>query len=132
DKNNPREIIFIHRGQTRGDATPLWKSLNQVTHNSPERRTTTAQASGLGLLHRALPAVDVTLARTTHRQGGGRHLAGDHRTGGGGGTVADGDWRHQRVVGADEGIHADDGAVLVGAVVVAGDGTGADVAQRTD
>ena len=43
------------------------------------------------------------------------------------GAVADLDRRHQRGIGADEGALADIGTVLGDAVVIAGDGAGADI-----
>ena len=46
--------------------------------------------------------------------------------------LADRDRRHQRAVGADEGAGADHRLVLAEAVVVAGDGAGADIGARAD
>src|SRR5690606_39683572 len=89
--------------------------------------------SGLGPgLFRALPAFDVALRAATHRQGLRRHVLGAGGAGAGGGARAQVQRRHQRAVGADEHVLAHHRAVLVGAVVVAGDGAGADVGARTD
>src|ERR1019366_1122074 len=47
-------------------------------------------------------------------------------------AIADADGCDQNGVTADEGVGADDGAVLVHAIVVAGDGAGADVGALAD
>ena len=74
----------------------------------------------------------LALLAALHRQGPGRHVAGDHRPGSGGGVVADLHRGHQHGVRPDEHPVADDGAVLLPPVVVAGDGAGADVAVLPD
>ena len=61
-----------------------------------------------------------------------RHVFGDDGAGAGGGLAADADGRDEHGVAANEGAVFDDGLVLVLAVVVAGDGTGADVHVRAD
>ena len=59
-------------------------------------------------------------------------IRGDGRAGADGGAVADAQRRHQLTVGADERARADKRAVLVRAVVVAGDDAGADVGGVAD
>src|SRR5690606_28253925 len=86
----------------------------------------------LRLLHRALPALDALLAPACDRELAFGGVAGDHRTGADGGVAADLHRRHQRGVRADEGVVADHRGRLVGTVVVAGDGAGADVDAAAD
>jgi hypothetical protein len=62
----------------------------------------------------------------------GRRVLGQRGAGAERGAAADGDRRHQLRIGADEDVVLDHRAVLVGAVVVAGDGAGADVDVPAD
>src|SRR4029077_10149045 len=73
------------------------------------------------------PARLLHLLATGNGEGIGRHVPGDHAAGGNEGARADGDRRTERAVGADEGPGTDDGLVLAEAVVVAGNGAGADI-----
>src|ERR1700694_1238497 len=61
-----------------------------------------------------------------------RYVADHDRPGTGDRAVADRDRRDQRIVRPDEDVGADLGAVLLHAVVVAGDRAGAVVGARTD
>src|SRR3954451_4151080 len=72
-------------------------------------------------------ALDVALALPGHPQRPRRDVVDDDRPRGGPGVVADLDWSHER--GVDATVHpvADPRAVLAEAVVVGGDGAGADV-----
>src|SRR5207244_12379637 len=79
------------------------------------------------LLARAGPARLGDLALLGDGELARRHVARDGRARADGRALSDGDRRHQLHVGADLHIVLDHGAVLVGAVVVAGDGAGADV-----
>ncbi len=72
------------------------------------------------------------LARARERQCIHRHVAGNHRAGTDIGAVADLDRRNQRRIGTDECILADRRAVLGAAVVIAGDGAGADIGIGAD
>src|SRR4249919_1729003 len=76
------------------------------------------------------PAFLNGLSATSKSKRIGRHVSGDHRARTDISAVADGHRRNQRRIGADEGALADIGAVLGPAVVVAGDGAGADVGAR--
>src|SRR5690606_25152001 len=78
----------------------------------------------------ALPAVDGGLAPTRDGEFVGRGVFRDHAAGADGRALADLHRGHQRTVGADEGTVADGGGGFVHAVVVAGDGAGADVHLR--
>src|ERR1700722_15526420 len=73
---------------------------------------------------------DLPAAR--QRQGVGRYVFRDHRAGSDIGALADFDRRDQRRVRTDEGILADRRAMLVAAVVIAGDGAGADIGVGAD
>src|SRR5258708_5804052 len=73
------------------------------------------------------PFGDLALLRALDRQRVRRNIVGDHRAGGGVGTVPDRDWCDQGAVGAYEGVVADQGAPLLDPVVVGGDGAGANV-----
>src|SRR5687768_8258469 len=73
------------------------------------------------------PGFLVCLAGAPDRERISRHVFGHHRAGGGVGALSHLHRRHQRGVRADEGPRADARQVLVPAVVVAGDGAGADV-----
>ncbi len=66
------------------------------------------------------------------RQRIGGDVLGDDAAGTDIGALADLDRRHQRGVGADKGACPDLGPMLVEAVIVAGDGAGADVSARAD
>ena len=74
------------------------------------------------------PALHVGLAAPFDGQGPGGHVLGDGAAGGGVGAVPHRHRRHQVGVAADEAVIPDGGAVLVLAVVVAGDGAAAEVA----
>src|SRR3990167_1439942 len=91
-----------------------------------------ARAGGPSLLVRHLLAAGTDpLAhpgRVAEGLGATGHVPGDHRAGAHVGAVAQGKRRDQDAVAADEHALADGGAVLARAVVVAGDGAGADVA----
>ena len=78
------------------------------------------------------PAFLDGLRRPLERQRIRRHVLGDDRARADIGAVADLDRRDQRRVRADERALADVGAVLGRAVVVAGDGAGADIGARAD
>ena len=83
-------------------------------------------------LLRALPARNVALARTGYSQVTRFYGLGDGRAGCGGRAGLDFHRRHQRVVRTDEHVFTHHGLELVGAIVVAGDGAGADIGARTD
>src|SRR5476651_2668868 len=78
------------------------------------------------------PTFLVCLLGSRNRQRVGRNVVGHHRTGPDIGTVADLDRRYQRRIGADKSAGADIGVMLGDAVVIAGDGAGADIGARTD
>src|SRR5215831_2493833 len=83
-----------------------------------------------GLLPRAeflRPAGDLLLLAARDRKRVLFRRFGDHRAGADIGSIADFHRRHERRIGADESASADVGEVFVEAVVVAGDGAGADV-----
>ena len=77
----------------------------------------------------AQPALTTWRARPRASAPGG-HVLGDGAARADVGALAHRDRRHQRGVAADEGAGLDAGGVLVGAVVVAGDGAGPDVDAR--
>src|SRR5258708_33971119 len=82
----------------------------------------------LGLLfRRRLPRRDGNLPRARHGQLAGGGVLVDRGPGADIGAAGDAQRRHERRVGADEAVVLDHGAVLRRAVVVAGDGAGADV-----
>ena len=78
------------------------------------------------------PSFPLLLRAARQRQGIGRDVLGDDAARADIGALADLDRRHQRGVGADKGAGADLGAMLVEAVIVAGDGAGADISARAD
>jgi hypothetical protein len=78
------------------------------------------------------PAFAVVLRTALHGHRVVRHVRGDDGAGADIGAVADFHRRHQRGVGAGEGARADRGLVLEEAVVVAGDGAGAEVGVGAD
>src|SRR6185503_12550023 len=86
----------------------------------------------LVLLPRRLPAGQRHLLGARHRQLPGRRVLADGRAGADVRAARDAHRRDQRRVRADEAFVLDHGAVLLGAVVVAGDGAGADVDARAD
>src|SRR6185369_2705030 len=77
--------------------------------------------------HGALPAFDRNLFGARQRQLARRRIPRDRGAGAGGGVLADAHRRHQHVAGADERAIADHRALLVGPIVIAGDGAGADI-----
>src|SRR5699024_4017304 len=81
---------------------------------------------------RALPLRKAALLSTGQRKLLRRRVCGDDATGADGRTTTDVQRSHQRRVGADESALTDHREVLVGAVVVTGDGAGADVGLRAD
>src|SRR6185437_8332837 len=84
------------------------------------------------IFHRPLPALERLLPTARDRQLSFRRIVRDHRAGADGGLRADRHRRHQGGVRADEGAVIDAGDELVHAVVVAGDGAGADVDAAAD
>ena len=78
------------------------------------------------------PAGTLLLRAARERQRIGRDVLGDDAARSDIGALADLDRRHQRRVRADKGAGADLGAMLVEAVIVAGDGAGADISARAD
>src|SRR5476649_2349523 len=81
---------------------------------------------------RPRPAVDGDLARARQRQLTGRRVFGQRGAGADGGAAAHRHGRDQLGDAADEAVVFDHGARFVDAVVVAGDGAGADVDARTN
>ena len=86
----------------------------------------------LRLLHRPLPTFDGHLLRARDGQLARRCITRDRAAGADRRALAHGDRRHQLAVGADESVVVDDGLVLVGAVVVAGDRACADIHVAAD
>src|SRR5437588_4825152 len=86
-------------------------------------------------LHLAVPcspALAVALRTALHCHRVIRHVLGDDGARADIGAAADFYRRHQRGVGADEGALADRGLVLEEAVIVAGDGAGAEIGVGAD
>ena len=81
---------------------------------------------------RALPAFYGHLFGARHDQFAGFAVFGNHAARAGGGLVAHGDGRYQRGVRADAHFVADNGAVLVHAVIIAGNRACADIGVRAD
>src|SRR5215467_13375121 len=102
----------------------------------PARRDACAHGRFRFALH--LPAaggspagfVDLALATDGERVGG--NIVCDHRTGGDIGAVADANGSHQRSIAANKNTAADDGGIFGEAVIVAGDGSRADVGAGPD
>src|SRR6185437_16556480 len=98
-----------------------------VTGCRRERSRLRLPALGLDLaIARGAALADALLA-ALDRHRVVRDIPGDDRARADIGAGADLDRRHQRRVGADEGALADQRLVLAKAVVIAGDGAGADV-----
>src|SRR5690606_5895142 len=95
--------------------------------NTIGHRGTTCRLLGLCLSGRALPAFHVALACSGHTQRVVRDILSNGRACGGGRHCTYRYRRHQRRVRADEGTVADTGHELVHPIVVAGDGTRADI-----
>src|SRR5262249_39670028 len=85
--------------------------------------------TGAEALH---PALDELDGRAAHREGAGRHVLRHRGAGGDVGVVRHRDRRDELGVAADLHACADAREVLLEAVVVAGDGPGADVRIRAD
>src|SRR3990167_542934 len=81
---------------------------------------------------RSLPDRNAVLAAPRNGELALGRIMGNHRAGADGRFAADRYRRHQRGIGTDEGPVANDGGGLVHAIVVAGDGAGADVHAGTD
>ena len=62
----------------------------------------------------------------------GRGILADHAAGADGGALTDTDRRNQSGIGADKSLCTNLGTVLVDAIIVAGDGAGAQVGPFTD
>src|SRR5438477_8386708 len=84
------------------------------------------------LLPASDPALLVRLRNTAEGESAGRDVLGDRRARRHVRPLADLDWRDELRVAADEHVLADRRAVLLLAVVVAGDHPGADVGSRAD
>src|SRR3990170_6549748 len=84
------------------------------------------------LAHLRGPARTLLLGAAAECQRIGRDVLGDDAAGADIGPLPDLDRRHQRSVGADKGARPNLGPVLVEAVIVAGDGAGADVSAGAD
>ena len=98
----------------------------QSTRGSRRRVRRLALLLALGV------ALDVGLALAGDPEGAGRHVLGDRRVGAGVGAVADVDRRDEGRVDRRADVRADRRAVLAAAVVVGGDGRGAEVRVRPD
>ena len=81
---------------------------------------------------RTRPAFYGYLFGARHDQFAGFAVLGNHAARAGGGLVAHGDGRHQRGVRADAHFVADNGTVLVHAVIIAGNRACADIGVRAD
>src|SRR5258705_13033329 len=86
----------------------------------------------LVLLLRWFPGRNRHLLRARHGELAGERVLVDRRARADIGAARDADRRHQGRVRADEALVLDDGAVLRDTVVVAGDGSGADVHARPE
>src|SRR5690606_8266085 len=89
-------------------------------------------SDSLLVLHRPLPAGKAYLLGARHGELAGRRILGERGAGAQGGAAADAYRGDELGVGADEDVVLDHRAVLVGAVVVAGDGAGADIDPAAD
>ena len=83
-------------------------------------------------LDRPLPVSHVLARGAGQTQTTIRYVAADRRTRAHRCPFANPYRRHQRAVGADKRVVADQGLVLVGPIVVAGDGARADINPRAD
>ena len=103
----------------------------QVTGTEPNKTAPSGAVLPLWYLffdlHRSLPVGDMTLGHPGDDEFVLAHFAGDRGTGADGRSLAHRHRRHQLGVRADKDVILDDGLVLVGAIVVAGDGTGANI-----
>ena len=78
------------------------------------------------------PALFDDLMGACDCQGVGGNVFGDAGAGADVGSILNRDGRHQGGIAADENPFADDRTILVDAIVVAGDGAGADVGLLAD
>src|SRR3954468_22928581 len=96
----------------------------------------TVANSGIGVstLTALSPSIslDVGLLGTCHSQRVGRDVVGDHRPRRSPGAVADRDRRDEDIMRAGVDVSSDRRSLLAGAVVVGGDGAGADVRVLAD
>ena len=120
--------------ELQGDAVGAVQSAEGIERRvaaEPGRRNTeigappTSRRQLLLRFLRPLPAGHRNLPRARDGELARRCVLADGRAAADGGAGADRHRRHQHAVAADAGVVADDGAVLVGAVVVGGDAAGA-------
>lgn len=79
-----------------------------------------------------LPIGDGFLFGSRQGQGLGWRAVADHRAGANGRQGSDVDGRDQRGVGTDESLVADPGLMLIGTIIVTGDGAGTDIDLATE
>src|SRR5262245_17642465 len=111
---------------------PLFGIMLWRAHHLASLGRSLLSGRGRGLAPTPGPAFLDLLAAATDRERVRRHIAGDDRARAHIGALADLHRRDQRRVRADERVLADLGAVLADAVVVAGDGAGADIGAGAD
>src|SRR5258708_3530832 len=105
--------------------------MERTTKSCPSRTTRWSFCFARGAF-RAGPSWFHDLVCAADGQGVFRNVGGDAGGGGNVGALADADGRDQGTIAADKDAIFDDGGVLVNSVIVASDGSGADVDGGAD
>src|SRR3569623_2075154 len=118
-----RDAVDTRTGRGAAASARSCAAGHSAMRRTDSRASAAMSLSGLFLLlfRRPLPALAGLLRRAAQSELAGRRVFAD------GGACAHRDGREQLRVGADEDVVFDDGLEFIGAVVIAGDGAGADI-----
>src|SRR3569623_292106 len=124
-----RDAVDTRTGRGADASARSCAAGHSAMRRTDSRASAAMSLAGLFLLlfRRPLPALAGLLRRAAQSELAGRRVFADGGAGADGRACAHRDGRDQLRVGADEDVVFDDGLEFIGAVVIAGDGAGADI-----